>query len=422
MKSNQLKYFILFFSLTMFFGGMFQKVILPFFFPKLHWGEGLMAGRDWVFFHLQALDIYHTLIKEGLTHFLQIFNQNRIASSIAIVYYLISPSPFSFLIINSLLYSGSILLMRKLSAIHNKYFIFVLLFIFFGLPSTLILYSQLHKDIFTLFSLALLLTAFLAKSKINHSALIAFSFFTCWLNRPYQLQVFFVGFLFYYVSLYLIKKISAKDFILYFTFSALFFAYLNFQNSVSELPEVKSYSSVRQTENPTAWQKTPFFPNALDKHFYAISNFRNGMIQLKKENDSSIDVNIRFNSSSDLIKYIPRSLLIGFLAPFPNFWLRSWEKTTGNNSVIERTVASLEMLVAYAIYGLFLISLFFKKPEKIIIIQIALITILIIPLALVFTNLGTLYRMRLPYMLTLLTILLSHSLRSLPYFRSKFKD
>jgi hypothetical protein len=111
---------------------------------------------------------------------------------------------------------------------------------------------------------------------------------------------------------------------------------------------------------------------------------------------SSIDLNYRFNSISELVKYFPRALQIGLLSPFPRDWFEKGQST----GKIGRLLAGMEMIIWYLILSGF-IFVVFKDPS--ILKPFATVFLfsitLIILYAYVIPNVGTVFRMRQAYMM-----------------------
>jgi len=111
---------------------------------------------------------------------------------------------------------------------------------------------------------------------------------------------------------------------------------------------------------------------------------------------SSIDLNYRFNSISELVKYFPRALQIGLLSPFPPDWFEKGQST----GKIGRLLAGMEMIIWYLILSGF-IFVVFKDPSVLKpFATVFLFSItLIILYAYVIPNIGTVFRMRQAYMM-----------------------
>ena len=107
---------------------------------------------------------------------------------------------------------------------------------------------------------------------------------------------------------------------------------------------------------------------------------------------SSIDTDIRFRSVCELITYIPRALLIGLFAPFPDIWFSESASPGGG---LMRTISALEMMVSYILFlGVCLGSVVCKRNKAIFFVMLIVALVMILINSLVVTNIGSLYRLR----------------------------
>ena len=115
---------------------------------------------------------------------------------------------------------------------------------------------------------------------------------------------------------------------------------------------------------------------------------------------SVIDDDVRFNSPADIIRYVPRALEIGYFAPFPYLWLGEGGKV----GIIGRIISGVEMVLTY--FFEFLACLFVWQNRKQFSSWLLLLATMVgmLALGLVITNVGTLYRMRYPFWILLVTM------------------
>jgi len=99
-----------------------------------------------------------------------------------------------------------------------------------------------------------------------------------------------------------------------------------------------------------------------------------------------------------LIKYLPRALLIGTLAPFPSQWF----DTKGSTGVM-RTLAGIEMICLYFLFPGILMSIWHmvRRGNAAGVFLLTFTLLLAMGLSLVVANLGTLFRLRLQFLLPL---------------------
>jgi hypothetical protein len=137
----------------------------------------------------------------------------------------------------------------------------------------------------------------------------------------------------------------------------------------------------------------------VEKGVGKVSYLRERYIRKYPNAGTNIDTNVHFRSLADILAYIPRATLVGFLAPFPLHWFED-AKTAGRAS---RLVAGLEMVVWYMLLVGFLYFLVTGPVDLYIRIWMLVYTLsLVLLTALVVTNIGALYRMRFVYFLPIL--------------------
>jgi hypothetical protein len=108
---------------------------------------------------------------------------------------------------------------------------------------------------------------------------------------------------------------------------------------------------------------------------------------------SMIDSDVIFNSATDVVRYIPRALEIGCLAPFPSMWFQAGQ----NVGLLGRLLSGSEMMLTYLLE--IFAGIFLWQNRKHFSSWLLFLTIMIGMLAIGFVvaNVGTLYRMRYPF-------------------------
>jgi len=108
---------------------------------------------------------------------------------------------------------------------------------------------------------------------------------------------------------------------------------------------------------------------------------------------SIIDETILFNSASDIIRYVPRALEIGYFAPFPTLWLTEGGKVGS----LGRIASGFEMIFTYLFEALACFFLW-RTRKRFSSWLLVLATVFgMLAVGLVVTNVGTLYRVRYPF-------------------------
>ena len=114
---------------------------------------------------------------------------------------------------------------------------------------------------------------------------------------------------------------------------------------------------------------------------------------------SQLDADVVFKNWTDAALYLPRALQLGFLAPFPADWLIP-SYTAGEGA---RLLAGAEMMVLYVILIGFVVFIFIGSPSLWLRLFLLLFTVFfVLLLAMAVPNMGSLYRMRYPFVLPII--------------------
>jgi hypothetical protein len=108
---------------------------------------------------------------------------------------------------------------------------------------------------------------------------------------------------------------------------------------------------------------------------------------------------VRFYSAADMVKFIPRALVIGFFAPFPNMWIQ-----TGSFGVAGRLLSGLETLAMYFLYLAAGFCLWRERRKLEMWFLFLVASTGILALGLVVVNAGALYRIRYVFWMMLIVI------------------
>jgi hypothetical protein len=111
------------------------------------------------------------------------------------------------------------------------------------------------------------------------------------------------------------------------------------------------------------------------------------------EDGSRIDAGVSFKSAGDILRQVPRAIVVGFFAPFPGMWLRAG-KQVGYSG---RVIAGIEMLMTYMIEFLALFGLWSARKNLSAWFLVIVIGLGATALGLVVNNMGAMYRLRYPF-------------------------
>jgi hypothetical protein len=119
---------------------------------------------------------------------------------------------------------------------------------------------------------------------------------------------------------------------------------------------------------------------------------------------SDIDPEVQFTNVSDIVKFIPRALEIGFFAPFPRMWIEA-----GSFGHATRILSGLETLLMYFLYVLAGACVWRERQNPKMWLLFLVATVGMLALGLVVVNAGALFRLRYAFWI-LMIILSSHGL------------
>jgi 4-amino-4-deoxy-L-arabinose transferase-like glycosyltransferase len=105
--------------------------------------------------------------------------------------------------------------------------------------------------------------------------------------------------------------------------------------------------------------------------------------------ESDIAPDVRLNTAGDVLEFLPRAIVIGFMAPFPRMWIER-----GSYGRAGRLLSGAETLVMYFLYLAAGVCVWRKRRRSELWLLFLVATIGTIALGLVVVNAGALYRLR----------------------------
>jgi hypothetical protein len=161
--------------------------------------------------------------------------------------------------------------------------------------------------------------------------------------------------------------------------------------------------------------------NFVNRVFLRLAVARGGFTNTGKNASTNIDKEVVFYRPEDLMRYIPRALQIGFFAPFPHNWFMAESENKKPNS-IEMYIALMEMLLYYiAFFG----WAYWMTHGKNVGMQLWVPTLfglsVILLMGLTVANVGTLYRMRFPFIMIFIAFGIAGLLQFFKQQRSRTK-
>jgi 4-amino-4-deoxy-L-arabinose transferase-like glycosyltransferase len=104
---------------------------------------------------------------------------------------------------------------------------------------------------------------------------------------------------------------------------------------------------------------------------------------------SDIDPEVQFSNTGEIVRFIPRAIVIGFFAPFPRMWVQE-----GSFGFGPRIVSGLETLAMYFLYVAAGLCVWRGRRNRKMWLLFLVATIGMLALGLVVVNAGALFRLR----------------------------
>lgn len=396
---------LLVFAYVVVVGLVLQKIILPL--TPWHVGQGLMAGGDWIEFQKVAV-IHATNISDKGWHEFVMKPEGHGPSGLAAFVYAMTGTvePWALLPVNGAIYAVAALglywIVLALGA-STRAALYALLPMLL-MPSLAMVWGQLHKDVWSI-AAVLLLLAFWARlfvgPVINCWASLVILFFSnasLWWMRPYTLQIVLFGqaAMLFVLAIGSYKNKKMLPLLAGIASIAITVSFLDLKKG-SEVSTAEPIPCVAWLH---AWH-VPYVESALIE----IACTRSRLFEYSKAATSNLDSEVAFHSAGDVLAYSPRAAQIGFFSPFPNMW---FSEKASYQSQFFRAVAAVETLVMYvALLGVFLqFGLMFSTQSGVSREQfLATVALLFFSLiwvevyALTTGNIGSIYRVRFPMML-----------------------
>jgi hypothetical protein len=415
-------------------GLLVQLYLLPQVVPTWHRGEGLMVRTDSYAFHTMAADLARRIESEGWSAWELRPDGQAPAGIAAAVYVFTAPKPWTLLPLNGALHAtaGVVLLglVGRFAADRRSALVAVLPFIFF--PSALRWTTQIHKDGFTIlgflafvFALCLILdgTRWAAlPGRVAPAILLAvLGFVLVWAVRDYVALMLCIlaAPTAVLVPGRVRREVQAgrlprgRVVVAVLTMLGLFAGLATLAGSdpagggggraerqLEGSLDLEERSGVRLAE----WRQEPWMPDVVDRLFRSVARRRLIYTTRYPEAGSNIDRQVAFRSFTEIVGYLPRAAQIALLAPFPADWFAPGAHAS---SILTRTAAAPEMLAVYGSLLLLPYAAWRWKSRLDFWVLVWICLGMLVGYGLVVANVGTLYRMRYPYIMLIVAISLA---------------
>jgi hypothetical protein len=393
-------------------GYLIQVVLIPA--TPWHAGDGLLLGGDWIYFHYLAEEVSRLIALNGWSAW-SLRPDGQAPAGIAAAIYAFTGihQPWVVLPINALVFSAAVACfyssMLVVAPVRRLALLATLPMLL--MPSMALVWGQLHKDVWALFGVLAVLAVWIRALALQPLPLIwgvllvILGNFSIWLVRPYAMQLLLLGQLgmFAIVGLSGVHRRSVCC-LLSCLCCILFTALTSVFGKTSVLQvESDQYAPVLLCPQ---WVNT--IPVAgLENAFASLACTRHTLAQSYPDAGSTLDKDVSLHSAVDLLAYMPRALQVGFLAPFPSMWLEGAASPAGR---VMRLIAGFEMMGLYFALGGIVLNLWMrrragtKKTDTSHVVTAAVLVFSIcwvLVYSLATSNVGSLYRVRLPIMVLL---------------------
>ena len=420
---------------------LLQLVILPYWLPGLHAGNGLWVGGDWVGFHRIAGELSEKIILQGWGAW-ELRPERQSPAGIAAVFYVFfGPHPWVLIPLNAAVHAttGVLLVCMVQPLVRNTRhaLLCALPFVFF--PSGLVWYAQIHKDGIFFLGISLCLYGWILMSRLETCTgryaqvlpPLLYLFGGCFLirvMRAYGVELMQgIGFI---VAVVLVPRFLVGALQRKLRLSQAFLALLivvalppsfgvlkdraengevTFINDAmlsDVIPADSSEGDIGSFRHKAMnvvvelqWRKTDWLPSFLDNSFLTLSVVRSGYAG--SVGGSNIDTDVRFHSAPEFLPYLPRALQIGLAAPFPASW---FGQGTLRAATAMRAISAVEMVFVYAAL-LFLPYALWRWRKRIEVwMMFGFCIILLLIYTYITPNIGSLYRSRYGFLTLLLAL------------------
>lgn len=415
--------FLLFFSYATAAALLFQKFLLPLM-GTVHHAHGLVEG-DSAIFHTIAIDLAERIRLHGWSEW-TIYPSEGATGNVAllaVLYVLFGEDPSLMVPVNAAIHAltgtlfllvGRMLWPSRIGTLAGM--IAGILYVVF--PSSLNWYGQIHKDGFAIAGAMLVLTAWVStetgkSSRQKTATILATTLVGLALIvfvRPYNLMLVFGG-----VLLMLTFRLAAfwRDRKLpeWWRIMALQIALTVLVGAAAAMAPRAGAGDQKYADWGVAsgewgargkiaewqWQSTGWVPQIVERYAEVMARTRAGLIDegLKIQAGSLYDIDTVPANTPQVAAYAPRALQIALFAPFPTRWFEKLSAT--------RLVAIGEMAIWYLVAPGLLLALWFARSRgalSMVVFAVAILAVYGVTIA----NVGTLYRIRYPYLFMLILV------------------
>ena len=413
---------------------LIQFIILPYVFPQLNDGNGLMAGVDTSLFHSIAVEESREIREHGWSAW-ELFPDGEsgfsIAGIAAAVYALAnSESPALFIPINAALHATAAVVLVSLITLitgnRGDAIIASIPLVFF--PSNLNWIAQIHKDGFFILGTLLVLFGLVRLTglkswrnmrwgELSSLAGIALGFILTWFVRPYGVQLLQAFMLFLFIPIFGVLLWSARHNRVTWVFVAvtlvismvgligLTVILTNPGSGSIEPGDIVANDELIEMGRDTpvgsmVWQPSPWLPNFVDQRLQTIALVRDNMLAFYGASDA--DSTTRMSRAEDFIAFAPQALVRSVFAPFPWTW---FNRPAGSaNTQVMRAIGIAEVMAIYLTLPWVLYSIWRWRRSPQLWLVVSFCLFFLMAYSITTPHVGSLHRVRYGFITTLMAI------------------
>lgn len=385
--------------------------LAPILMPDSSSALGLLKG-DNELFHNLAVEMANNITLHGWSQW-QLFPMNFAAGLnvgvLSAIYVLFGQNPAFLLPINALLQTLAFFVLYKIffQFDSNKIRSVVAALPFILFPTALLWTSQVHKDSYAVLSWFIIfyvITILDKESFLKVSLVGLCGIILLIANRPLYLHLVILIFaliivigIFLYAFFKKFKRglLNSFLFLALSVFSLGLFKTINPINVVSNNQKVTvditqdDYYFVDSADCPQVNWNNSFLPALIESKLRVMASVRSRLLCHQPGGTaSSIDVNYRPESAWDIVKYIPRAIVVSFFYP-----TISLLKQIGT---MESFLVMLEILIFYICFPFIWIYLYKKRKFTLLLLFLTALSCEVF-LSYINPNMGTFHRIRYPF-------------------------
>ena len=424
-----LKIWLAFFGYSTILALLVQLVILPYLFPQWHAGDGLMIGGDWLGYHTRAVELAEKIRSQGWGAWTLRPGGGSPAGIAGAIYALTVPKPWILIPLNAALHATAalVLLLIVQFFVPNWRLAIWAVLPFFLYPTTLLWTTQILKDGYSIAGFFLFVYGWLSLAQLETwkrvrwltvlpLLWIVLGAALIWLVRPYMLQLMrgigaIVALLLTIIALRRAVKKAVSwrkaviSVVLLWGIVASLSIGIQFGGKAISFDVPNQVQA--QAEGPVKWEDSGWVPKVLEDVFYSLAVVRHGFTTLNPDAASKIDVDVEFNSASDVVAYLPRAAQIAFFSPFPGQW---FDRGNLSTTTMMRRVSAVEMIGVWVALIFLPYALWHWRRRSEFWVLAGFCSGMMVAYGLVIANVGSLYRVRYGFLMTLVALSIAGAL------------